>query len=123
MDDLTNFEKTLIQLKKFTALPIQNDRDKAGILQAFKYTFEQCWKSIQKKAGHEGSQVASPKKAFMFAFQNNWIDKKNEHIWLKMIKDRNLTSHTYREDVASEVLQNIIKFYIPGFEQLVEKMK
>lgn len=34
MDELVNFEKTPKQLKNFTALPIQNDRDKAGIIQA-----------------------------------------------------------------------------------------
>jgi len=123
MDELANFEKTLKQLKSFVALPIQNDRDKAGIIQAFEYTFEQCWKSIQKKAGHDGVQIGSPKKAFMFAFQNNWIQKEAEVLWLQMIEDRNLTSHTYKEDIAAVVLQRIVRDYIPCFDSLLLKLR
>lgn len=122
MDELVNFKRTLAQLKSFAALPIINDRDKAGIIQAFEYTFEQSWKTIQKKAGVEGVEVASPKKAFMFAFQNSWISKDKELIWLKMIEDRNLTSHTYKEDIANEVLDRILKDYIASFEGLLTKL-
>ena len=123
MDELINFEKTLKQLKSFVALPIQNDRDKAGIIQAFEYTFEQCWKSLQKKAGHEGVQIGSPKRAFMFAFQNGWIKKDAEDVWLQMIEDRNLTSHTYKEDVAAEVLNRIVGQYISCFDGLLGQLK
>jgi nucleotidyltransferase substrate binding protein (TIGR01987 family) len=123
MDELVNFEKTLQQLKSFTALPIQNDRDKAGIIQAFEYTFEQCWKSLQKRAAHEGVQIGSPKKAFMFAFQNGWIQKEKELVWLQMIEDRNLTSHTYKEDVAAEILKHIVSNYIPCFETLLAQLR
>ncbi|MGZ3747846.1 MAG: HI0074 family nucleotidyltransferase substrate-binding subunit [Pseudobdellovibrionaceae bacterium] len=123
MDELINFEKTLKQLKSFVSLPIQNDRDKAGIIQAFEYTFEQCWKSIQKKAGHEGVQIASPKRAFMFAFQNGWIKNEAEGTWLQMIEDRNLTSHTYKEDVAKEILNRIIGKYISCFDGLLGHLK
>jgi nucleotidyltransferase substrate binding protein (TIGR01987 family) len=123
MNDLLNFRKTLQQLKKFTSMPIQNDRDKAGVIQAFEFTFEQCWKAIQKRAGHEGVEVGSPKKAFMFAFQNSWIEKSSENLWLEMLEDRNMTSHTYKEDVANEVLDHIVKKYLPAFESLLKKME
>jgi len=123
MNDLANFQKTLQQLKKFTQMPIQNDRDKAGVIQAFEFTFEQCWKAIQKKAGHEGVEIASPKKAFTFAFQNSWIEKSKENLWLEMLEDRNMTSHTYKEDVANEVLERIVKNYLPAFQSLLEKMQ
>ena len=122
-NDLINFEKTLLQLKSFCALPIQNDRDKAGVIQAFEFTFEQCWKSIQKRAGSEGVEVGSPKRAFTFAFQNSWIQKEDEHLWLKMIQDRNLTSHTYREDIANEVLKRIQENYIPAFDNLLVRLR
>ncbi len=39
MNAVTNFTKALNELKKYLALPIQNDRDRAGIIQAFEYTF------------------------------------------------------------------------------------
>lgn len=122
MDKSINFKKTLNQLKNFSSLPINNDRDKAGIIQAFEFTFEQCWKAIQKRAGSEGVEIGSPKKAFMFAFQNAWIKKEKESIWLSMLEDRNLTSHTYKEDVANAVVKRIIDHYIPQFEELLKNL-
>ncbi len=38
-----NFAKALARLREFAALPIANDRDRAGVIQAFEFTFEQCW--------------------------------------------------------------------------------
>ncbi len=123
MNELVNFRKTLRQLQNFLALPVQNDRDRAGIIQAFEFTFEQCWKAIQKKAGHDGVEIASPKKAFSFALSNNWIDKDKETLWLRMLDHRNMTSHTYKEDIANELLHRIIKDYAPAFESLLKKME
>ncbi len=68
MDELINFRKTLVQLKNFTSMPVQNDRDRAGIIRAFEYTFEQCWKALQKLAGKEGVEIGSPKKSIYLCF-------------------------------------------------------
>jgi hypothetical protein len=73
MSPTHNFKKTLEELDAFLKLPIQNGRDVAGIIQAFEFTFEQCWKSIQKIAGAQGVEVGSPKSAFSYALQNAWI--------------------------------------------------
>ena len=119
----TNFRKTLETLKKFVSEKIETDRDRAGVIQAFKFTFEQAWKSIQKVASSQGSQVANPKSSFQYAMQNGWIDQENEKIWLNMIKDRNLTSHTYQEDYAKSVLKNITENYIDEFESLLTRLE
>ncbi|MBI4042276.1 MAG: nucleotidyltransferase substrate binding protein, partial [Deltaproteobacteria bacterium] len=37
---------------------------------------------------------------------------------LKLMADRNLTSHTYHEDLAKELLERIRRDYLPLFEQL-----
>ena len=97
--ELQNFIQALEQLKIFCQMPIQNDRDRAGIIQAFEFTFEQSWKAIQKKAIHQGVEIASPKQAYMFAIQIAWIPKEYEMIWIELIKDRNLTSHTYKKEL------------------------
>jgi nucleotidyltransferase substrate binding protein (TIGR01987 family) len=123
MNAITNFRKTVAKLQSFLALPIQNDRDRAGIFQAFEFTFEQSWKSIQKIAGSHGVEVASPKKAFGVALQNGWIHPADEPRWLEMIKDRNLTSHTYEEELAKKILEKIQQDYIAMFESLLLKLE
>jgi nucleotidyltransferase substrate binding protein (TIGR01987 family) len=117
-----NFELTLNELNTFLTLPIQNDRDIAGIIQAFEFTFEQSWKAIQKIASAQGSEVGSPKAAFSFALQNAWIKSQDEPLWLQLLKDRNLTSHTYQEELAKEVLERIQKYYLRMFQELLNKL-
>jgi len=53
----------------------------------------------------EGIEALSPKRALHFAYQAGWID--DEVLWLKMLNDRNLTSHTYREDYALEIYSHL----------------
>ena len=119
MDKLKNFRQTLCTLKEFSATPIQTNRDKAGVIQAFEFTFEQAWKAIQKIAADQGVPLGSPKSSFVFAMQNQWIIHTEESQWLQMLMDRNLTAHTYEEDIANEVLGRIISQYIPLFSELL----
>lgn len=117
-----NFHKTLMQLKSYLSKPIEDDRDRAGIIQAFKFTFEQSWKSIQKIVGLSGSVVGNPKQAYSTAIQSGWIDRGEEAFWIKLIEDRNLTSHTYRQDLAKEVLERIQGKYVIMFEGLLANL-
>jgi nucleotidyltransferase substrate binding protein (TIGR01987 family) len=120
--ELENFRKTLTQLKLYLDTPIVDDRDRAGIIQAFEFTFEQSWKAIQKIAGRVGSEVGHPKQAYTLAMQSGWIDRKDEIYWLQLLSDRNLTSHTYREALASEILQRIQNQYVSMFEGLLQSL-
>lgn len=123
MSPVHNFKMTLDELVKFILLPIENDRDVAGIIQAFEFTFEQAWKSIQKIAGMQGVEIGSPKAAFSFALQNAWIQTNEESKWIQLLKDRNLTSHTYQEALAQEVLGRIQRDYIGMFQSLLAELE
>ena len=123
MTETTNFKATLHELQEFLALPIQNDRDVAGIIQAFEFTFEQSWKSIQKVAFTQGTTLGNPKAAFMYAMQNGWISTTQEELWISLLKDRNLTTHTYAKDFAQEVLGRIQNHYTDMFQSLLEALE
>ncbi len=118
-----NFEKALSKLASFADQGIKDELDRAGLIQAFEFTLEQCWKSIQKRSGQEGSQINSPKQAFLWALGQSWIEKKDEEIWLAMLSDRNLSSHTYREALALEIANRVQNSYIFQFKSLLSHMK
>ena len=123
MNDTTNFEKALEQLKTFLKKPVQDDRDSAGVIQAFEFTFEQAWKTIQKIATREGVPIGSPKKAFGFALQSGWLELEEESIWLTMIQDRNLSSHTDQQKLAKEIFHRIQAHYVTALEKLLTQIQ
>ena len=107
-----NFGHALARLREFAAMPVANDRDRAGIIQAFEFTFEQCWKAFQQLAAAQGIAVASPRQALQAALQLNLIDAADEDSWLEMLHDRNMTSHLYRETVACTIAQRVVDRYV-----------
>lgn len=120
---LENFEKAIGKLELFLALPITEERDKAGIIQAFEYSFELCWKTIQKMVIEHNKTVGSPKQAFQAAFELSWIRESNQDAWIKMSEDRNLTSHTYKETLADEVLGRIKSVHVRELRKMQKLLR
>jgi nucleotidyltransferase substrate binding protein (TIGR01987 family) len=118
-----NFEKALSNLDLFLKTPITEARDKAGIIQAFEYSFELCWKTLQKLVVSHNKVVGSPKQAFQAAFELGWIKEIDQDRWIKMSEDRNLTSHTYKEALADEVLGRIKASHLPELQKLLETLR
>src|SRR4051812_30980320 len=118
-----NFEAALAKLVEFQKLYDGSEIHRAGVIQAFEFTFEQCWKAIQKKAGLEGLSLASPKKSIEWAMTNAWISTTKENTWLEMMSDRNLTNHTYRDQTAQEVATRVLDTYVAEFTLILGKMK
>ncbi len=94
--------------------PVKNDLAlkkavRAGIIQCFEYTFEMLWKLLKVIADEEMITTNSPRAAFKAGFKLNLIQADEEDAFNEIIKKRNLTVHTYNEDVAEEVRDFIIK--------------
>ncbi len=107
-----SFGKALSKLREFAAMPIANDRDRAGVIQAFEFTFEQCWKAFQRIAASQGIAAASPRQALEAAVRLNLVRADDEDAWLEMLRDRNMTSHLYQEAIAVEIAQRVVDRYL-----------
>ncbi len=79
-------------------------------IQRFEFTFELCWKTLKRLLEAKGEKVTFAKEALKKAYQAEWID--DEAVWIQMLDDRNLTSHTYNQDLADEIYERI-KSYAP----------
>ncbi len=119
---LGNFKAALKQLEQFIALPVANNRDRAGIIHAFEFSFETAWKTVQKAVEKQGLNAGSPKLAFKAAFQVGWIKENEQESWTQMLEDRNLTTHTYKEDLASLILERICNNHVVALKLLLERM-
>ena len=65
--------------------------------------------SNEKKLFYDhGIEVNSPKSVLSNAYTNQIII--NEKMWLDMLNDRNLTSHTYNQELALEIYHRIQQY-------------
>ena len=111
-----NFSRSFLLLEQSTELKSPNIIERAGMIQFFEIAFEQSWKVLKDFLEEEGFTVKSPRDAIKTAFQYDFID--NADIWLEALKDRNLTTHTYDEEIAERVENNIKHRYYPILKSL-----
>ena len=99
--------KALKTLKAITEEPYSVIVRDAAI-QRFEYTFETFWKVVKNYLDvQEGIICNSPKSCFKEAFKVGLLSEEETVKTLEMADDRNLTSHTYHEEVAAGIYRRI----------------
>ena len=116
----TNFEKSYKSLSKYIDEPIETELERAGIIQLFEISFELSWKLMKDYLEYQQLIVKSPREAIKQAYQIELID--DGHIWLDALADRNLKVHTYDEELAKKLVQDISAIYYPQLKKLYEKL-
>jgi len=115
---LKDFEKAVKRLEEVLKLKkTKVVRDSA--IKRFELCFDLAWKSIKNYSKFHGLECYSPRECFKTAFQLKLIE--HDERWLKMIDDRNLTTHLYKESQAEKVYKRLAK-YLEMFKNLFEKL-
>jgi len=113
----SSFEKAFRQLERFLNKTELNEMEGQGLIKAFEYTYELSWKTLQDLLIEKGyKDIIGPKPVIEQSFQDGYI--KNGKEWLKMHISRNLTSHTYDEETAKEIIKEIRNTYFGLFNDL-----
>ena len=115
-----NFDKSYKLLKKYSNQEITTELERAGIIQFFEMTFELAWKVLKDYLESEGYMVKSPRETVKQAFQIGLID--NGPIWIDALSNRNLTTHTYDEELATKMTSEILNAYLPELDKLYNKL-
>ena len=115
---LANFSKALSQLEQFynkgNAL---NNLEVQGLIKAFEYTYELAWNTIKDFYENQGeTNIQGSRDAIQLAFKRGLI--KDGETWMEMLKDRNQTSHSYNEEIANEIGENILSKYFHLYQKL-----
>jgi len=121
----SNFKKALIQLGDAVELSQQRKLtklEKQGVIQAFEFTHELAWNVLKDFLEDQGEQnIRGSKDATRAAFKVSLISDGEQ--WMAMIQSRNVSSHTYDEQVAESLVAVIIDGYFPLFETLKSEME
>lgn len=115
-----NFDKSYKLLNKYAKQPITTELERAGIIQFFEMTFELAWKVLKDYLDAQEYLVKSPRETVKQAFQIGLID--NGHVWMDALSNRNLTTHTYDEELANKMTNEIITMYLPELDKMYEKL-
>ncbi|MCE2929654.1 MAG: nucleotidyltransferase substrate binding protein [Candidatus Caenarcaniphilales bacterium] len=101
----------ILELKKIT-------RD--SVIQRFEYTVETLWKFLyvylKDRHGLYDSAI-SPKNTFREALKTRLVTSEEVELAIEMVNDRNLASHTYKEETAEQIVSRM-----PAYIKLIRKL-
>ena len=120
-----NYKKALNTVKNAVELAASrdlSDLEKQGLIKGFEFTFELAWNLMKDYLEEQGiTDIIGSKNAIRHAFNKGLIV--DGEIWMEMVKARNLSSHTYDEETAEELLNIITHSFYDSFLDFEEKIK
>jgi nucleotidyltransferase substrate binding protein (TIGR01987 family) len=117
-----NLKKAFIQLEKTVNTPDLNELERQGLIKAFEFTYELAWTTLKDFLVEKGyTDLIWSKDTIRQSFQSGLIS--DGDIWMDMIKSRNLTAHTYNQDTAESIEEDVINQYYPLFKKLIAKLE
>lgn len=121
---LQNFSKAQAQLDEAMALMQAgslSELERLGVIQAFEYTYELGWNTLKDYLIWQGiTDIVGSRDAIREGFRRGVLA--DGQGWMDMLIDRNRTSHTYNEEIAESILQNIQQRHHPLLKALEETL-
>ena len=119
-----NFDKAFSQLKEAVELARQRPLSRLeaqGLIQGFEYTHELGWNTLKDFLEEHGTQnLYGSRDTTRAAFKAGLIE--NGETWMAMIQSRYLTSHTYNESTAAQIVKAILETYFAEFQAFQVKL-
>jgi nucleotidyltransferase substrate binding protein (TIGR01987 family) len=108
-------KKAVHRLLEALAQP-KNDFIRDSVIQRFEFSVELSWKTAKKVMG---TPTTAPKDLIREMAQNGYVS--DVDTWLRAIDMRNLSSHTYKENLAEQVY-SFAKDFSPHLLRFIEKI-
>ena len=126
---LEDFEKAIKRLKDAYQETLKHKGDeyytffRDSTIQRFEFTVEIMWKTLKSFLfEYAGIECKSPKGCIREFFSAGYLTEAETANLLEMIDDRNMTSHTYHEEVAEKIF-NDLHIYLPIIEKVKDEIK
>lgn len=115
-DNMDKLDKALKSLHVMVDKPMDIDRSNIdATIQRFEFCVELFWKTLKHVLTDLGVDVNYPRDTLQAAYAGKLINQ--EDVWLAMLRDRNLTSRTYNEELADDIYARIVNIYYPLLQQ------
>jgi nucleotidyltransferase substrate binding protein (TIGR01987 family) len=114
-----NFNKAFSQLQ-LAVTTYQADKKNEliaiAVIKTFEMTYELAWKTLKDYLNYNGVEVKLPRDVLKQAFANNLVA--DGQVWIEMLDDRNVMTHTYDNEKALLAIQHICTAYLPAITAL-----
>jgi nucleotidyltransferase substrate binding protein (TIGR01987 family) len=120
-----NYKKALARLTNAVSKANEeelSELEQEGLVQRFEYTFELAWKTVQDLLRYKGYiDLNGPNVVLAQAFTDGYIA--DSTAWRSMKKSRELSSHTYDQETADEIVESIVRIYWGLLKKLEERLE
>ncbi|NPA54442.1 MAG: nucleotidyltransferase [Aquificae bacterium] len=118
-DRVAELEKCLKKFEEVLNIE-KNDIVRDSAIKRFELCFELSWKTLKDFLNKEGLFCRSPRSCVKEAFSIGLIE--NEEVWLDILEDRNLSIHTYNEELAEELYFRLKNHFV-AMSNLLKEIK
>ncbi len=120
-EKFSNFSRATARLREAVDANPENSFVYDAAIQRFEFTYELAWKLLKAVMAYNGiAEVNTPREAFKEAFAAGIIT--DGELWIEMLGDRNLTSHTYDEAMAIKIYNRVKEIYMSLFAELEKQL-
>ena len=120
-----NYQKAFTQLTQAVDLSRQRALSKLeqqGLIQGFEYTHELAWNTLKDFLEARGAAaIFGSRDTTRAAFTAGLIDQ--GEVWMQMIQSRNQSTHTYNEEMMTQIVTAVIQTYMAEFTKLQSKFE
>lgn len=111
----------LIEVSKF--YDGKNEIIRDSLIQRFEFTYELTHKTLKEAMSYLGVTLENsfPRTIYKKAYVNNLIS--DDKVWIKLLEDRNATSHIYNENLADEIADRIVELYVEAIGELITNLE
>lgn len=104
-------EQALQRLHEYAGRSELSPLEKSGLVKHFEFGFELLWKCGKDYlADREGIVAASPKRVIRALREVGMFDDAETETLLQIADDRNLSAHTYNEDMAMALAERVVEY-------------
>ena len=120
-----NYQNAFTQLTQAVDLSRQRALSKLeqqGLIHGFEYTHELAWNTLKDFLEARGAAaIFGSRDTTRAAFTAGLIDQ--GEVWMQMIQSRNQSTHTYNEEMMTQIVTAVIQTYMAEFTKLQSKFE
>jgi nucleotidyltransferase substrate binding protein (TIGR01987 family) len=117
---LNQFKSAVAKLEEALKQPY-NDFIRDSAIQRFEFSIDLAWKTVKSYLQeYKGLICNSPVDCLKEAYTQDILEY--DEYWIELVKLRNLTSHTYNQELADEIFKELPKA-MKNFSDLLEQLE